>query len=214
MANGLASSPEGARHDRSRARLYAAAAESTPDEVKRFLDGSDLLAKTQALRLSTVDESGWPHASLLSAGDMLMLPSGRVRFVVFPQSKPAANSCATGGSRVTLSFDGGMCEVRMRARPLAHGAPDVPLTFFEAEVETVRIHKARTPRSPAESRSRCTSRKPCFRAGAGRSRPTEPEENTNPDMYPAPFRLKPEDLPNLLVAPTIPPLTAKEPQSA
>jgi hypothetical protein len=40
-------------------------------------------------------------------------------------------------------------------------------------------------------------------------RSTEPEENTNPDMYPAPFRLKPEDLPNLLVAPTIPPLTAK-----
>ena len=120
----------------------AAAAESTPDEVKRFLDGSDLLAKTQALRLSTVDESGWPHASLLSAGDMLMLPSGRVRFVVFPQSKTAANLMRDGRITVTLSLDGGMCEVQMRARPLAHGSPDVPLAFFEAEVETVRIHKA------------------------------------------------------------------------
>lgn len=119
-----------------------AAAESTPDEVKRFLDGSDLLTKTQALRLSTVDESGWPHASLLSAGDMLMLPSGRVRFVVFPESKTAANLMRDERITVTLSLDGGMCEVQMRARPLAHGSPDVPLTFFEAEVETVRIHKA------------------------------------------------------------------------
>jgi len=37
-------------------------------------------------------------------------------------------------------------------------------------------------------------------------RSTEPEENRNPDLYPAPFRLKPEQLPNLPVAPTIPPL--------
>jgi hypothetical protein len=118
------------------------AAGSTPDGVKRYLDGSDLLAKTQALRLSTVDEAGWPHASLLSAGDMVMLPSGRVRFVVFPQSKTAANLVRDGRVTMTLALDGGMCEVQMRARPLAHGSPDVPLAFYEAEVEAVRVHKA------------------------------------------------------------------------
>ena len=37
-------------------------------------------------------------------------------------------------------------------------------------------------------------------------RSTEPEENTDPDKYPAVFRLKPEDLPNLPIAPQIPPL--------
>jgi hypothetical protein len=37
-------------------------------------------------------------------------------------------------------------------------------------------------------------------------RSTEPEENTDPDKYPAVFRLKPEDLANLPVAPSIPPL--------
>jgi vanillate/4-hydroxybenzoate decarboxylase subunit D len=36
-------------------------------------------------------------------------------------------------------------------------------------------------------------------------RSTEPEENTDPDQYPAVFRLKPEDLANLPVAPSIPP---------
>jgi hypothetical protein len=37
-------------------------------------------------------------------------------------------------------------------------------------------------------------------------RSTEPEENTDPDKYPEVFRLKPEDLPNLAVAPRVPPL--------
>jgi hypothetical protein len=37
-------------------------------------------------------------------------------------------------------------------------------------------------------------------------RSTEPEENTNPDKYPAAFRLKPEQLPDLPVAPSVPPL--------
>ena len=89
-----------------------------PAQVARYLDGNDLLAKTQALRLSTLDAEGWPHASLLSAGDMLALPSGRIRFVVFPQSTTTAN---LGG---------------------AFASPEVPLAFFEAELVEVRTHKA------------------------------------------------------------------------
>jgi hypothetical protein len=37
-------------------------------------------------------------------------------------------------------------------------------------------------------------------------RSTEPEENTNPDKYPEVFRLTPENLSKLEVAPSIPPL--------
>jgi len=40
-------------------------------------------------------------------------------------------------------------------------------------------------------------------------RSTEPAENTDPDQYPAAFRLKPEDLPGLPVIPAIPPLRGK-----
>jgi vanillate/4-hydroxybenzoate decarboxylase subunit D len=36
-------------------------------------------------------------------------------------------------------------------------------------------------------------------------RSTEPEANTNPDKYPAVFRLRPEDMPNLTISPAIPP---------
>ena len=43
---------------------------------------------------------------------------------------------------VTLSLDGGMCELRLKCRRLAHASPEVPLAFFEAELVEVRTHKA------------------------------------------------------------------------
>jgi vanillate/4-hydroxybenzoate decarboxylase subunit D len=42
-------------------------------------------------------------------------------------------------------------------------------------------------------------------------RSTEAEENTNQDKYPEVFRLSPEDLPKLQVAPSIPPLQQTKP---
>jgi hypothetical protein len=113
-----------------------------PAQVAGYLDGTDLLAKTQALRISTVDAEGWPHASLLSAGDMLAMPSGRIRFVVFAQSTTTANLVRDNRVTITLSLDGGMCELRMRCRRLAHASPDTPLALFEAEPVEVRMHKA------------------------------------------------------------------------
>lgn len=40
-------------------------------------------------------------------------------------------------------------------------------------------------------------------------RSTEPDENADPDKYPAAFRLKPEQLPGLPIAPAIPPLRGR-----
>lgn len=121
---------------------HTTAANAVPAEVVRYIDGTDLLAKTQALRLSTVDAAGWPHASLLSAGDMVVLPSGRIRFALFPKSTTVANLARDGRLTITLTLDGGMWEMRLRAHRLAHSSPDVPLAFFEAEVETARVHVA------------------------------------------------------------------------
>ena len=42
-------------------------------------------------------------------------------------------------------------------------------------------------------------------------RSTEGEANTDPEKYPAVFRLLPEDLPKLQVAPSIPPLRPTKP---
>src|SRR5262245_48768434 len=105
------------------------------DGVEDYLDGTGLLAKTQALRLATVDADGWPHAALLSAGDMVVMPSGRIRFALFPQSTLASNLEREGRLTISLSLDGGMCELRLRSHRLANPASDVPLALFEAEVE-------------------------------------------------------------------------------
>src|SRR5262249_32041957 len=77
-----------------------------------------------------------------SAGDMVVMPSGRIRFALFPQSTLASNLEREGRLTISLSLDGGMCELRLRSHRLANAASDVPLTFFEAEVETVRQHVA------------------------------------------------------------------------
>ena len=123
---------------------YTAPASSSriPDALARYLDGTELLTKTQALRLSTVDADGWPRAALLSAGDMLVTPSGRIRLALFPQSSMTSNLERDGRLAIALSIDGGMCELRLRCRRLAHSSAEVPLAFFEGEVETVRHHVA------------------------------------------------------------------------
>ncbi len=113
-----------------------------PPQVADYLDGTDLLAKTQALRISTIGAEGWPHASLLSAGDMLAMPSGRIRFVVLARSATTANLVRDGRVTVTLSLDGGMCELRMTCRRLVGASPGTPLALFEAELVEVRLHKA------------------------------------------------------------------------
>ncbi len=113
-----------------------------PDGVARYLDGTELLTKTQALRLSTVDADGWPHAALLSAGDMLVIPPRHIRLALFPQSSMTSNLERVGRLTISLSFDGGICELRLRSRRLPHSSAELPLAFFEAEVETVRQHIA------------------------------------------------------------------------
>lgn len=118
------------------------ATSEVPAALARYLDGTDLLAKTQALRLSTIDAKGWPHASVLSAGDMVIMPSGRIRFALFAESGKASNLARDGRLTLTISMDGGMCEIRLKARALATTADETSLAFFEAEPVMTRIHVA------------------------------------------------------------------------
>ena len=113
-----------------------------PVGVLHYLNGEDLLSKTQALRLSTVDADGWPKAALLSPGDVLALPNGRLRLAIFAGSGTAANLLRDGRLTLSMSLDGGMCSLRMRARKCSQDMPELSLAFFEAEVERVRMHIA------------------------------------------------------------------------
>ncbi|MBV9483988.1 MAG: hypothetical protein JO249_25050 [Acidobacteria bacterium] len=117
--------------------------------------------RTQALRLSTVGIEVWPQATLLSAGAALALSSGHIRFAIFPNSGTAANLVRDGRLTLSLSLDGGMCELGMRARRCGQGTEEVPLAFFEVEVErsVCMSHPMRTLRAgsalPSISRHRC-----------------------------------------------------------
>jgi len=93
-------------------------------------------------RLSTVDAEGWPHASLLSAGDMLALPHGRIRLAIHPTSGTAANLVRDGKLTLTMTVGRGLCELWMWATKLGEGLAGVPLAFFEARLQATRHHEA------------------------------------------------------------------------
>jgi hypothetical protein len=113
-----------------------------PTSVQTFLNGKDLSSKTQAIRLTTVDADGWPKAALLTPGDVLALPDGRFRFAVPVNSGTAANLIRDNRFTFGMAIDGGMCSIRLRARKCEHGTQEMPLAFFEAEVERIRMHSA------------------------------------------------------------------------
>lgn len=110
-----------------------------PSAILSFLDGNNLPSKpTTAIRLSTVNEEGWSHASLLSAGEVLALPNARIRFAISPRSSTTANLLRDGRLTIVVPFEKGVCEMRMRAQQIDKEIEGVPLTFFEAHVESIR----------------------------------------------------------------------------
>lgn len=111
-----------------------------PPALQRYLDGNDLAQKTQALRLASVDADGWPHAALLSVGEMLALSPQRLRFALVAQSTSAANLARDGRAVLTLALERGLCELRLQVRRLS--PDDGPRALYEGAVEAVRRHAA------------------------------------------------------------------------
>lgn len=126
-----------AEHDHAPAH---GGATQLPPARQRYLDGSDLLAKTQALRLASVDNAGWPHDTLLSAGDMLGRSLEGLRFGPFARSTTAGNLARDGRAVLTLALEAGLCEGRLRVSRLQ---PDEgPLALYEGMVDELRMHVA------------------------------------------------------------------------
>ncbi|MEO8992129.1 MAG: hypothetical protein ABI284_02730 [Nitrosospira sp.] len=115
-----------------------------PHEISTYLNGKDLAAKNVALQLSTVDSDGWPHAALLSAGEILVLPDGLIRLIIFPNSGTSNNIARDGRSTLTMPLDRGMCQIRMQMRKLGESkAAGVALAVFEGHVQRIHKHLSR-----------------------------------------------------------------------
>ena len=77
------------------------------EAIKNFGNGQDLRAKlNEAIRLSTVDEDGWPHAAMLSAGEVLITKAGTFSIAIWPGSSTAKNLARDGRMTITLPGDG------------------------------------------------------------------------------------------------------------
>jgi hypothetical protein len=112
-----------------------------PAEILDFLNGDGLDRKlSQAIRISTVSEDGWPHAAMLSAGEMLALDASEVAMLLYEGSNTSRNLARDGRLTVTLPRDRGLCEMRLRA---AAKKQEGRHRFFTASVEDVRQHRSR-----------------------------------------------------------------------
>ena len=111
-----------------------------PDDILDFLNGRDLDRKlSEAIRISTVSEQGWPHAAMLSAGEVLALDSSEVAILVYENSNTSKNLTRDGRLTLTLPLDRGLCEMRLRATAKNQEALN---RCFNAVVEDVRQHRS------------------------------------------------------------------------
>jgi hypothetical protein len=117
-------------------------AEEISAGVETFFNGEDLLVKTQAIRLSTVDADGWSRVSLLSVGEIVFRPDEGFRFCVFQQSGTAANLARDGRLTISMALDGGMWELRLRATACDREVAEGSLAFFKAKIDSARLQAA------------------------------------------------------------------------
>jgi hypothetical protein len=114
-----------------------------PETIRNFCNGQDLPSKLNgAIRLSTVDEDGWPHAAMLSAGEVLITKAGTFSVAIWPSSSTAKNLSRDGRMTMTLPGDGGLYEIRLRAEALYDQSTKAPLKVFSARVLNVKKHAA------------------------------------------------------------------------
>ena len=111
-----------------------------PEEVVRCLDGSDLETKAkEAIRISTVDSDGWPHAAQVSAGEMLAVSGQEILLAIWPDSSTSKN--LRRDRRLTLAFahQGALLESRCIAELVAEGQK---LSIFRITVKQVNVHRS------------------------------------------------------------------------
>jgi hypothetical protein len=111
-----------------------------PVEILDFLNGKDLNRKlSDAIRFSTIGEQGWPHAAMLSAGEMLALDASEVAMLLYEGSHTSRNLARDGRLTLTLPLDHGLCEMRLRATAKKQEGRH---RYFTALVEDVRQHRS------------------------------------------------------------------------
>ncbi|MCY7865617.1 pyridoxamine 5'-phosphate oxidase family protein [Bacillus spizizenii] len=102
------------------------------DRLFELLDGNRLNEKQhEAFVLQTVAEDGWPHAAMISAGEIIALSRTDIRIALWKNTATAANILRTGKAQFTAWWKGAAHYVKLQCEPLP------PLT--EAEYDRDRF---------------------------------------------------------------------------
>jgi hypothetical protein len=108
-----------------------------PPELVRALDGTDLGDKIGlAYPLITVDDSGAPRLSMLSAGELLARDDSSVRIALWPGTRTGKNLARADEVLLCCIIAGSVLYVRGRSRRLVT-AHDAGVQCFEVAVTAV-----------------------------------------------------------------------------
>lgn len=113
-----------------------------PAPLRRLLDdGVSGVGTEIALQLLTVGGDGWPHASMLSVGEIIAVDAQSLRLALWPRSNAAINCAANGRATLIAVVDAAGYGLELRLTPtrainsLEHGT----LSTFAACVVAVRV---------------------------------------------------------------------------
>jgi hypothetical protein len=90
--------------------------------------------------LCTTSDDGWPHASFLGVGEILMQGPDRLGLMLWPHSNTARNLTRTGRASLFAAADGEVWEARLQAAAIGEVGEEPQI--FHATVAAVRRHPA------------------------------------------------------------------------
>nr|WP_237690752.1 pyridoxamine 5'-phosphate oxidase family protein [Paenibacillus caui] len=88
-------------------------------ELYDLLSGTGLEGKQgEAMMLLTVSEDGWPHAAMISVGEIVALSGGQLRIGLWPGTTTSGNIRRTGKATLAVIYQGKAHYARLHLQPL------------------------------------------------------------------------------------------------
>lgn len=89
------------------------------EDLFHFLDGNELDKKErEAMMLLSVCEDGWPHAAMISVGEIFALNKEELKLALWPKTQTAANLLRTRRATLVAIHKGKAHYIRLKLDPL------------------------------------------------------------------------------------------------
>ncbi len=109
------------------------------DELMRLLDGGDLDTKVgETILLLTVSNSGWPHLTMLSVGELVAVSAVELRVALWPGTETGDNLKRDGQATLVIVEGGAGHYVEVDVQPTGDLVfEDGPLDSFTCRVRRI-----------------------------------------------------------------------------